>query len=255
LGPTRTLTATYTDNPIVPTPGRLSFRIGTSATCGTSVVQTGFSAANLATGNPGSWTPATLAPATYYWCAQAVDGAGNASAWSATRQLIVATFSLTVTAGPAALSFGTLVPSTANVLVTNLTVTTNTTRGYTLTATDNHASNAMTSGLYGIPDWTGTGVTPTLWPTTTHGFGGITVLSATGGRDSKWGAAASALPDDTDASNYAGLALSPAATLHTSVGPTAPTDMIALGVRIQPSVTTPAGNYSSIISISVLANP
>jgi hypothetical protein len=68
--------------------GTLEFRL-CSAEAAAGVECSGLvasgSSASLASGATGTWTPATLAAATYYWQARARDALGATSAWSATR--------------------------------------------------------------------------------------------------------------------------------------------------------------------------
>ncbi|MCW2926714.1 MAG: uncharacterized protein JWM86_682, partial [Thermoleophilia bacterium] len=88
-----TLTATYTD-PAPASPGQLEFQICSVSDC-SSVAQNGTSAANLASGSTGSWTP-SLAPGTWYWRVRSVDVGGLASAWT-TPTSYVLTSSVSVT--------------------------------------------------------------------------------------------------------------------------------------------------------------
>ncbi|MCW2926613.1 MAG: alpha-2-macroglobulin domain protein [Thermoleophilia bacterium] len=79
---TPSLTATFSD-PNTGDTGLVRFQVCTTSACGT-VLQTGTSAAGLASATNGSWTPATLTPGTtYFWRAQNQDGAGATSAYSA----------------------------------------------------------------------------------------------------------------------------------------------------------------------------
>lgn len=112
LTKTPTLTASYLD-PTPGTPGRLDFRVGTSVACGVGVVATGSTATPVASATNGSWTMAPQLARRYYWCARAVDDAGNMSAWSAaTSFVVVGTATIDVSAcGPgAATSIDSIAP-------------------------------------------------------------------------------------------------------------------------------------------------
>ena len=68
--------------------GTLQFEVCSDAAC-SSVLVSGSSGV-VAPGASASWsTPSTLRDATYFWRVRAVDAAGNASSWSATRRLIL----------------------------------------------------------------------------------------------------------------------------------------------------------------------
>jgi large repetitive protein len=85
---TPTLSATYSD-PDSDT-GTVAFQLCSDAGCAT-VLQSGSSAAGLASGTNGMWTPAGLADGTYYWRAQSTDSTGNVSGWSGTSSFVVDT--------------------------------------------------------------------------------------------------------------------------------------------------------------------
>ncbi|MCB0879256.1 MAG: hypothetical protein KDC46_09790, partial [Thermoleophilia bacterium] len=77
-----TLTATYNDSGTPLSTGQLQFQVCTTSGCGT-VLESGSSAAGIASGADGSWTPTLLTTGTKWWRARAVDAAGNTGSWSA----------------------------------------------------------------------------------------------------------------------------------------------------------------------------
>jgi hypothetical protein len=81
------LTATYVD-PAPATLGRLNFQVCSNATCG-AVVASGSTAAGIASGSNGSWTPGALAGATWWWRVSGTDSAGTTGAWSAIRSFVL----------------------------------------------------------------------------------------------------------------------------------------------------------------------
>ena len=88
------LSATFTDPDAADT-GTLSFQLCSDPSCAT-VLQSGSSAAGLANGATGTWTPAGLADGTYYWHVQATDSfsgatGANVSGWSGTSSFVVDT--------------------------------------------------------------------------------------------------------------------------------------------------------------------
>ncbi len=70
--------------------GTVSFQVCSDAAC-TGVQASGSSASGLLNGATGSWTPTGLVDGLHYWRAQAQDGAGNLSAWSAARSFTLDT--------------------------------------------------------------------------------------------------------------------------------------------------------------------
>jgi hypothetical protein len=100
---TPTLGATYTD--AENDAGTLTIRLCSDSACATELQNsTAMAATN---GSTPTWTPTgSLADNTYWWQAQAKDGPGLASSWTATRSFVIDTTppSTTITAGPLALS-------------------------------------------------------------------------------------------------------------------------------------------------------
>jgi hypothetical protein len=253
---TPTFTATYTD-PAPATTGRIDYRIGTSPTCGTSVVRSGSSAAGLASGANGSWVPTALANGTYYWCAQAVDQAGNLSPWSPTRQLVIgaATMSLSVVSTTATIAPALLSVGMDGSAATTLQAWTNNATGYTLAATDTSDTVGMTQppAIDTLPDWTGTNATPTSWAPGTPGYFGLSVLTATGGKDTaRWGLGT--LPAEYSNLKYVGLRTT-ATQLYVRPTYSAATDTIQTAYRADFSGGELAGTYNTTITYTATANP
>ncbi len=97
------LGATYADPDA--DPGTLAIRLCSDSGCGGVLQSSGALAAT--NGSTQTWTPGgALADSTYYWQAQAQDGLGLASAWTASRSFVVDTASpvTSITANPPALS-------------------------------------------------------------------------------------------------------------------------------------------------------
>ncbi|MCW2972279.1 MAG: chromosome condensation regulator, partial [Thermoleophilia bacterium] len=252
---TPSLVATYLDAAPI-TAGRIEFRIGTSATCGTSVTQTGSSAANTASGANGSWTTASLPVNTYFWCARSVNGAGNASGWSATRRLVIGAASLTISTSTPSVNLGTILPNTDVVASFSADVQTDALNGYQLVATDASDTSAMSCVCGGaLPDWTGTNATPTQWPALTTSFGGLTVRNATGGRLAKWGTGTGTAETDFSAVNkYVGLR-STNTLLHERTSYSAATDTVLMTYRIDVGTAQQGGAYSTTVNLTALASP
>jgi hypothetical protein len=104
---TPTLSATFSDPDGASDTGTLSFQLCSTSGCGT-VLQSGSSAAGLANGANGSWTPAALSDGTYYFRARAQDAAGNWSTWSTASSFVVDT---TAPSTPTLSSVGPIVAS------------------------------------------------------------------------------------------------------------------------------------------------
>lgn len=251
---TPALSASYDDADPGST-GTLEFRIGTSTTCGTSVVQSGASAGGLADGATGSWTAAPLAAGTYHWCARAVDQADNTSSWTPTRQLRIGTPTLTLSLSTASISRVLAGLGSDEVVDALATVTTDSAGGYSLHAVDASDTLSFTCSCgAGVPDWTGPGTAPTAWPAGSGSYGGITVLDATGGRLPKWGSGTATSASDFVANRYAGLAQGTSTTLHGSSQPVA-SDTVRLSWRFLIGTGAAAGTYSQSTTITALALP
>jgi hypothetical protein len=99
---TPTLGATYTD--AEGDAGSVTIRLCSDSGCATQLQSSGALAAT--NGSTQTWTPTALADGTYYWQAQAQDGPGLASSWTASRTFVVDTAgpSTNITSRPPALS-------------------------------------------------------------------------------------------------------------------------------------------------------
>ncbi len=87
LTATPTLQATYVDAAPA-SAGQLSFQLCADSSCAT-VASSGSSAAALAPGTDGSWTPAVLVGGTYWWRATGTDAAGTPGASSPIRSFTI----------------------------------------------------------------------------------------------------------------------------------------------------------------------
>jgi len=87
---TPTLAATFSDPDGAADTGTLSFQLCSTSGCAT-VLQSGSSAAGIANGASGTWTPSALSDGTYYFRARAQDVAGNWSSWSGATSFVVDT--------------------------------------------------------------------------------------------------------------------------------------------------------------------
>lgn len=246
------LTATYDETGTV-SPGQLTFQLCSDSTCST-VVESGTSAAGLADGANGNWTP-TAADGSYWWRAQATDSAGNTSSWTATRIVKKGVYVLTVAVDNPTPSMGDMLPGSVGTVTTTITVSSDAPNGYQLHAQDLSNTWAATSGPNQIPDWTGTVATPTVWPANTLGYFGSTVRSATSGRLAKWGTAGGPYPEGDFANNYyAGLTASPQ-LIHLRSGYSITPETVVATWRTAPSATQASGLYSTTITLSIIPNP
>lgn len=154
----------------------------------------------------------------------------------------------------AALDLGTTVPDQNRVASMRLRVTTSNVSGFTLHATGaDDAVGLARAGGGGLPWWTGTPAAPTPWPEATSGHVGVTVLSATGGKDAaRWGPGATSTSYAT--LNYAGLRTSTPTVLHATTAAGTDHDTV-LGVRARISGATLLGSYSTALVITAVANP
>jgi hypothetical protein len=268
---TPNLVATFTDPDATDT-GTIDVEVCTSnptpaQTCtgiGGTLAANGATPSGIANGSTGTWTVSpALALGTYWWRVRARDKYDLEGAWSAGRQLIVGTPSLTIGVDSGTKSLGTMLAGTDVTATSVITVTSNNASGYTLDATDasNTGSASCSAGACAglwMPDWSGTSATPTTWAAGSAGAGGwfgVTVLSVTGTTTTKlakWGTGTTA----TDFANnkYAGLTTS-ASTLHSTSSYFSGSDTITTAYRAIASTSTVAGSYSATISYSVVANP
>jgi hypothetical protein len=137
-------------------------------------------------------------------------------------------------------------------------VTSDSNTGYQLWATDTSDTVSFTNPLPAtMADYpTQTPAAPTTWApgvSGASGYGGVTVLSATGGRLAAWGSGSTTLTDYVS-NRYLGLLSGTSTLLHEAVAPVAG-DQIQLGVRVTPATTSPPGNYSQSITFTALYKP
>ncbi|MCW2922495.1 MAG: hypothetical protein JWL76_2369 [Thermoleophilia bacterium] len=135
-----------------------------------------------------------------------------------------------------------------------VTVFTNDRNGYTLTAKGPDDSWGMSGPAAAVlPRWTGAPTAPTTWPAGTSGYFGLTVLSATGGKDTAtWGTGT--LKDDLATLKYAGLQLSTATVLHRRSSYSAATDTIVSSYRANVGPAQTAGTYTTTITYTAVPN-
>jgi hypothetical protein len=160
----------------------------------------------------------------------------------------------TVTVAPTA-SLGTALPGADTAVGHDVQVNTTNASGYTLTATGPSDTYGMTDGTAPhVPRWSGAPGSPTAWAAGTSGGFGLTVVSATGGKDTaRWGTATS----ETDYANgrYVGLMSSTSALLHATTGFNAATDTVRVGFRGNVDASVPPGPYSATVTFTAVANP
>jgi hypothetical protein len=125
--------------------------------------------------------------------------------------------------------------------------------GYQLLVSD--ASDTVgLSGPSTLPDWTGAWNTPTTWPAATPGYFGLTVVSATGGKDTAtWGTGTTS----TDFANlkYVGVRSSNPSVLRARTGPSGGTDQIVVGLRANAPLSQMPGAYTSTLTFTAIAVP
>lgn len=258
---TPTFTASFSD-PNGGT-GTVSFEVCSVAmaagqTCAAAggVLRASGTSGSTASGANASWAPgAALAAGTIFWHARASDGALT-SAWSASWQLRVGTPSLTLSASAPTVALGVLASNADSTGTTTLTVTTDSSGGYRLTARDESdlwGSDAPTGGT--IPDWSGSSATPTAWPIATPGGMGMTVLQVTSPapKDTRWGTGTTA--NDFANNRYAGLEASTDTLVHERLSFSSPSDTVTVGWRIDVPTGQADGLYDAAITWTAIALP
>lgn len=224
--------------------------------CATPVSGTGTS------GSGGGLTAAAtsldLSDIAYYVCIRATDVAGNVSGWQCSdgvtpqTTLGIGVDSTSISTSPASFA-----PNTNATASTTVTVQTNHSTGYVLTARDGSDTAGATccTGSGAVPDWTGTDATPTVWASTTSGYWGVTVLAVSNGsRLAKWGAGTTT---ETDYANnrYVGLKASSDTTLHTRGGFGSGSEDVTVAYRTRVASSQLAGSYSSSVTYTLTAAP
>jgi hypothetical protein len=207
-----------------------------------------------------SWTSPALPAGDYEWRVRYRDSFGVWSVWSGTtpanaRTLTLSTGSLTLSPSATTVPLGlqtvgidTFGSSTITVVASNAT-------GYTLYASDeSDADGAFCACGTNVPDWSGTGATPTAWTTGTSGYVGITVRSATGGRLAKWGTGTGTAQTDVVNNKFAGLRSSQSVVLHSRASATAG-DPVVTTWRMDVGVGQANGTYSTQTTLTLVANP
>ncbi|MCW2925334.1 MAG: Laminin sub domain 2 [Thermoleophilia bacterium] len=134
--------------------------------------------------------------------------------------------------------------------------TTTNAHGYTMYVSGPSDTWGMSDGIalanHTIPG-RGTAGTPTSWPAGTAGFFGVSVLSATGGKDTtRWGAG-------TDTSNLGALnwgwgSRSTPLMLHTRAAFDPAAQQVQLAVRANPGALTDPGRYTTTLVLTAVPN-
>lgn len=151
-------------------------------------------------------------------------------------------------------SLGAAIAGTDVTATTDVEIWTNDRNGYTLSVTGPDDTYGMSGpGGATIPRWTGAPGAPTSWPAGTAGHFGMTVLAATGGKDTAaWGTGSAAT--DFGALRYVGLQSGTPAVAHRRAGWSSATDTITTSYRANVGSSQPAGSYSAVITYTVVAN-
>lgn len=253
------LTATFSDPDAADT-GTISFRICSTTDCSGAgdPVASGASTSGIANGSNGGWTviPALVA-GTWYWSARASDQHGVAGAWSSSWSLRIGSPSLSVSVtASASITPSPLLAGQDGTATSVLSVTTDNATGYSLTATDGSDTGSLvhSNATDTIPDWSGTPAAPTTWSAGTSGYFGVSVLSATQGKDTaRWGTGATA----TDFPNlkWAGLQSTTATELASRSSYSSGTDSVEVAYRANPAASQQGGTYSGSVAFTLVANP
>jgi hypothetical protein len=206
----------------------------------------------------GAYSDASATVGTWCYRVQAVDAAGNEQVAGNATTIVdyLGPTSLNVVLDNATVPVGSVIAGSDAVATSSVSVTSSNVSGYTLTATDASDTTALQHTTFPdtIADWTGTPASPTAWAPGVSGYFGITVVSATGGKDTaRWGTGT--LASDLSLNRYAGLRASTATLLFARAAYAAGTDTIVTSYRTNPSATQRPGAYAESVSYTVTANP
>ncbi|MCW2922819.1 MAG: Por secretion system C-terminal sorting protein [Thermoleophilia bacterium] len=161
---------------------------------------------------------------------------------------------VSVTTGAAATLTPVAQPGVDVTATSSVDVWTNDRNGYTLTATGPDDAWGMDGpGAAVLPRWSGAPALPTTWAPGVSGAFGLTVLSASGGKDTAaWGAGSTR----TDFTNlrYVGLQLNTPAVLHRRNSYSAATDSIVTSYRANVAANQQAGVYNASVTYTAIPN-
>lgn len=230
----------------------------TDAGAAMTTCASGARCADVTYGTGGGALSLIKAGARYHVRAKVLTQSGSWSAWSL-ADWFETQVTLTVGVDQATRGLGAATAGADVTGTTVVTVTTNNPTGYRLVATDQHDSNwASRDASTHIPDWTGTDASPTAWPAGTSGFGGITVLGATGGvttRLAKWGTGTDRAATDFANNLYAGLRSTSSTLLHERTAQHLTADTVTAAYRTNVGPTQAPGTYTGTVTYTAIANP
>ncbi|MCW2926998.1 MAG: siaA, partial [Thermoleophilia bacterium] len=166
----------------------------------------------------------------------------------------VSSLTIGVSSGASATFTTAAMPGQDLTTTSTVTVSTNDRSGYALSAKGPDDSWGLDGpGAAVLPRWSGAPDAPTLWAPGVSGAFGLTVLSATGGKDTAtWGSGSS--KDDLTNLRYVGLQLSNAAVLHRRTTYSAGTDSITTSYRANVDPTQVSGTYVATVTYTAVPN-
>ncbi len=179
---------------------------------------------------------------------------GNSwSAWSGADWFGTTVWTYSITIPDGAPAFGSVLPGTTVTTSSRLEVATTDPDGYQLLANDPDDDGDFV-GTSTIPRWSSEPTSPGAWPIGTPVGFGMTVLSATGGKNPAWGAGTTL--QDVSLLNWIGLRQATMGTLHERTSDTGGTpDTVVVGFRLGTSGTAPPGSYASTVTYTILPRP
>lgn len=204
-----------------------------------------------------AWSTGGVPPGSFWFRVRHRDSFGVWSGWSVESRFTRET-SITMSIDTTNVTLGSVLPGATGVGSTVVSVSTTQANGYSLGATDQSDTVGVAGPAGDVPDWTGTGSTPTTWGTDSGGFFGVTVRHATGTvntRLAKWGPGTNTDELDFTANRFAGLKFGTGTTLHSTAEATPTTDTAVVTYRFTTSASSAAGTYSTIVAFSAVANP